>query len=151
MDGFKALNGSSMAMAHALAAASAFIDDMPNAESLAASRALDYAAKNPVQGITASFNPATDMQIWLDEKKVRVTANFLRDRGNPMPTMFARVFGITDVNVRTIATAEARGIPANTALTTRTNNCVSLAAPNMISGMRLSASISREYMPAECP
>jgi Tfp pilus assembly protein PilX len=93
--------------AMALAAASAFIDDMPNAESLAASRAQEFAAKNPVQGVTASFNPDTDMQIWLNEKKVRVTANFLRDRGNPMPTMFARVFGITDVNVRTIATAEA--------------------------------------------
>ena len=93
--------------AMALAAASAFIDDMPNAESLAASRALDYAAKNQVQGVTASFVPATDMQIWLDEKKVRVTANFLRERGNPMPTFFAKLLGINDVNVRTIATAEA--------------------------------------------
>ena len=93
--------------AMALAAASAFIDDMPNAETLAASRALDYAAKNQVQGVTASFNPATDMQIWLDEKKVRVSANFLRDRGNPMPTFFAKILGISDVNVRTIATAEA--------------------------------------------
>ena len=93
--------------AMALAAASAFIDDMPNAEPLAASRALDYAAKNQVQGVTASFNPDTDMQIWLDEKKVRVTANFLRERGNPMPTFFAKILGISDVNVRTIATAEA--------------------------------------------
>lgn len=93
--------------AMALAAASAFIDDMPNAEALAASRATDYAARNPVHGVTASFNPATDMQIWLDEKKVRVTANFLRERGNPMPTMFAKIFGINDVNVNAIAAAEA--------------------------------------------
>ena len=97
--------------AMALAAASAFIDDMPNAETLGASRALDYAAKNQVQGVTASFNPDTDMQIWPDEKKVRVTANFLRERGNPMPTFFAKLLGISDVNVRTIATAEAS--PAN--------------------------------------
>lgn len=93
--------------AMALAAASAFIDDMPNAETLAASRALDYAAKNPVQGVTASFVPATDMRIWLDEKKVQVTANFLRERGNPMPTFFAKILGISDVNVNAIATAEA--------------------------------------------
>ena len=79
--------------AMALAAASAFIDDMPNAESLAASRALDYAAKNPVQGVSASFVPATDMQIWLADKKVQVTANFLRERGNPMPTFFAKLLG----------------------------------------------------------
>ena len=93
--------------AMALAAASAFIDDMENAEALAASRAAEYAVNNPVFGVTADFVPATDMQIWLDEKKVRVTANFLRERGNPMPTYFAKVLGINDMNVNAIAAAEA--------------------------------------------
>ncbi|MCL7937717.1 MAG: Tad domain-containing protein [marine benthic group bacterium] len=93
--------------AMALAAASAFIDDMPNAETLAPIRATEYASRNPVNGVTASFVPDTDMQIWLDEKKVRVTANFLRERGNPMPTFFAKVLGIDDVNVNAIATAVA--------------------------------------------
>ena len=37
----------------------------------------------------------------------------------------------------TIATDEARAIPANTALTMRTSSSVSLAAPRMISGMWL--------------
>ena len=97
--------------AMALAAASAFIDDMPNAETLAATRATEYAANNPVHGIIASFNPDTDMQIWLTERKVRVVANFLTERGNPMPTMFAKILGIREANVRTIATAEA--VPAN--------------------------------------
>ncbi|MGW8282916.1 MAG: pilus assembly protein TadG-related protein, partial [Gemmatimonadota bacterium] len=56
--------------AMALAAASAFIDDMPNAETLAATRAAEYAANNLVHGVTASFDPDTDMQIWLSERKV---------------------------------------------------------------------------------
>jgi len=93
--------------AMALAAASAFIDDMENAETLAASRAAVYAANNPVSGVIADFDPATDMQIWLTEKKVRVVANFLTERGNPMPTYFAKILGIREANVRTIATAEA--------------------------------------------
>ena len=94
--------------AMALAAASAFIDDMENAEALAASRAAEYAVNNPVFGVTADFVPATDMQIWLDEKKVRVTANFLRERGNPMPTYFAKVLGFNDMDVNAIAAAEAQ-------------------------------------------
>ncbi|MCL7968821.1 MAG: Tad domain-containing protein [marine benthic group bacterium] len=93
--------------AMALAAASAFIDDMPNAETLAAARAADYAARNPVNGVTASFNPATDMQIWLADRKVRVWANFLDERGNPMPTFFAKILGISSVNVNAVAAAEA--------------------------------------------
>lgn len=93
--------------AMALAAASAFIDDMPNAEALAAARASDYAEQNPVNGVTASFNPDTDMQIWLDDRKVRVWANFLKERGNPMPTFFAKVFGVSSVNVNAVAAAEA--------------------------------------------
>ena len=93
--------------AMALAAASAFIDDMPNAEALAPERATEYASRNPVNGVTASFVPDTDMQIWLDEKKVRVSANFLSERGNPMPTFFAKVLGIDAVNVNAIATAVA--------------------------------------------
>lgn len=97
--------------AMALAAASAFIDDYPNAESLAAARATEYAANNLVHGVTASFNPDTDMQIWLTERKVRVTANFLSARGNPMPTFFAKILGISNVDVNATATAEA--VPAN--------------------------------------
>jgi Flp pilus assembly protein TadG len=93
--------------AMALAAASAFIDDPENAQTLAASRAADYAGRNPVFGVTADFQPDTDMTIWLADRKVQVVANFTRDRGNPMPTYFAKVLGIADANVRTVATAEA--------------------------------------------
>ncbi len=93
--------------AMALAAASAFIDDAVNIETIAGQRATEYAENNPVQGITASFDPATDMQIDLAARRVRVWAIFTQDRGNPMQTWFARVLGINSVNVVTMAAAEA--------------------------------------------
>jgi len=93
--------------AMALAAASAFIDDPQNAEPLAAARATEYAQNNPVFGITAAFVPATDMQIDLTERRVRVWAHFTEARGNPMRTFFARVLGIDEVDVVAMAAAEA--------------------------------------------
>lgn len=93
--------------AMALAAASAFIDDPQNAEPLAAARATQYAQNNPVFGVTAAFVPATDMQVDLTERRVRVWAHFTEARGNPMRTFFARVLGIDDVDVVTMAAAEA--------------------------------------------
>ena len=93
--------------AMALAAASAFIDDPQNAEPLAELRATEYAQNNPVYGVSAAFDPATDMQIDLAEKRVRVWAHFTEARGNPMRTFFARVLGIDDVDIVAMAAAEA--------------------------------------------
>jgi hypothetical protein len=97
--------------AMALAAASAFVDNEENAEPVAIQRADAYASSNPVFGITAAFNPATDIEFDYANRRVRVWAHFTEERGNPMRTFFARVLGIDDVDVITMAAAEA--VPAD--------------------------------------
>ena len=97
--------------AMALAAASAFVDNGDNAEPVAIQRADAYATNNPVFGITAAFDPTTDIQFDYPNRRVRVWAHFTEARGNPMRTFFARVLGIDDVDVITMAAAEA--VPAD--------------------------------------
>ena len=69
-------------------------------------RAKEFANLNPVRG-----NPVIlldeDIDVILDSAKVRVRVNNVRDRGSAINTFFARVFGVRNVNVRTLAAAWA--------------------------------------------
>ncbi|MBT8460962.1 MAG: hypothetical protein KJO44_00440, partial [Gemmatimonadetes bacterium] len=91
--------------AAALAGAGAFVAS-PGNEGLARVLAAEYAARNAVR-----FESVTlledDIVIDTDALTVEVTVFRNRDRGNAIPTFFARVFGVQDVNIAATATAEA--------------------------------------------
>ncbi len=91
--------------AAALAGAGAFIAS-PGNGALARVLATEYAARNDVR-----FESVTlledDIAIDTDALTVEVTVYRNRGRGNAIPTFFARVFGVQDVNIAATATAEA--------------------------------------------
>ncbi len=91
--------------AAALAGAGAFVAS-PGNGGLARVLAAEYAARNAVR-----FESVTlledDIVIDTDALTVEVTVFRNRDRGNAIPTFFARVFGVQDVNIAATATAEA--------------------------------------------
>jgi hypothetical protein len=55
--------------------------------------------------------PAEDVEVDLANYRVDVTVRHIASRANPIPTFFARVFGVINVNVQAHAAAEA--VPAN--------------------------------------
>jgi Flp pilus assembly protein TadG len=94
-----------VADAAALAGAGSFITQ-PDDEARARQWALDYAAKNTVSGAMADVRPE-DVDVLLDEHKVRVRVRNTGARGNAIRTIFARVLGWDEVDVVTVAAAEA--------------------------------------------
>jgi hypothetical protein len=95
----------------ALAGASAFIDDPVNADPIARARAEDYGERHSVRGQNVVVVPAEDVQVDLTNFRVDVTVRHIGARSNPVSTFFARVFGVTGVDVQAHAAAEA--VPAN--------------------------------------
>jgi hypothetical protein len=91
--------------AAALAGAGAFVGS-PGNERLARTLATDYAARNKVRADAVTVQE-DDIVIDADALTVKVTVYRNRERGNAIPTFFARVFGVNDVNVAASATAEA--------------------------------------------
>ena len=91
--------------AAALAGASALLVD-PDDAAGAVARAKDYAARNTIRGQPCSVLDE-DVHVILDSAKVRVFVHNVRSRGNAIGTFFARVFGVSSVDVRTMATAWA--------------------------------------------
>lgn len=91
--------------AAALAGAGAFVTS-PGNESLARQLATDFAAHNDVR-FDAVELLEDDIAVNSDELLVSVWVYRNRERGNAIPTFFARVFGINDVNIAAMATAEA--------------------------------------------
>lgn len=91
--------------AAALAGAGWLITDPDDADG-ARARAKEYALLNTVRG-----NPVVvldeDIDVILDSSKVRVRVNNLRSRGSGIRTYFARVFGVRQVDIRTLAAAWA--------------------------------------------
>lgn len=78
----------------------------PNSESAARSEAISFAAKNVIRG-DASIVLPEDVEVLLGESKVRVTVHRSIDRGSPVGTFFARLFGVGEVDVRAMAAAIA--------------------------------------------
>ncbi len=89
--------------AHAGASALIF---SPGSEAAARSEAILFAAKNDVRGEESIVLPE-DVQVFLDEWKVRVTVHRTIDRGSPIGTFFARIFGVHEVDIRAMAAAVA--------------------------------------------
>lgn len=73
-------------------------------EAGARAEAIDFGGRNDIQGDAVEVL-SEDVEIDLGNGFVRVTARRLGDRGNPVSTWFARVFGIEDVDVTAVATA----------------------------------------------
>jgi hypothetical protein len=100
-----------LADASALAGASSLIDT-PGDEAAARARAIEWAVENTVAGENVTVLPE-DVDVLLDEWKVRVRVFRNEARGNAVPTFFGRVLGIDRVGIVVNAAAEAA--PANTA------------------------------------
>jgi len=94
-----------VADAAALAGAGSLIT-APYDEARARQWALDYAAKNTVLGTTADVRPE-DVDVLLDEHKVRVRVFNVNSRSNAIRTIFGRVLGWETMNISTVAAAEA--------------------------------------------
>jgi Flp pilus assembly protein TadG len=78
----------------------------PDDADLARQTAIDYAAENDVRGITAEVQPA-DVDVDLVNDRVRVRMFRTQARGNPIETFFARILGVDQTGVATVAAAEA--------------------------------------------
>lgn len=94
--------------AHAGASALIFY---PNSESAARSEAIAFAAKNNIRGQASVVLPE-DVEVILDESKVRVTVHRTVGRGSPIATFFARLLGVHEVDIRAQAAAIARSAGA---------------------------------------
>lgn len=96
----------------ALAAAAVFINPPATPTSTvqtAKAWALQFAQMNDVnqQPVVAPAITDGDIVVDLTQEKVRVTVHHSQARGNAIPTIFARVLGIFDVDVVTTAVAQA--------------------------------------------
>jgi Flp pilus assembly protein TadG len=91
--------------AGALAGAASFISE-PNNADRPRQWAIEYAAKNSVNK-AAAVVLTEDVDVLLDEKKVRVRVRNIAERNNAIPTIFARVLGWNEMNVGTVAAAQA--------------------------------------------
>lgn len=89
----------------ALAGAASLIFS-PNDEAQARQWAKDWAAENPVRKTLITLRDE-DIDVLLDERKVRVRTLRRTDYGGPVPTIFARIFDVDFVNVDAVAAAEA--------------------------------------------
>jgi hypothetical protein len=79
----------------------------PNDEAGARTRAEQFAEQNPVRGITPDVIPDQDIDVILDSAKVRVRVHMIDARSLAIPTYFARVFGVDEVDVAVVAAAWA--------------------------------------------
>lgn len=91
--------------AAALAGASAFVQS-PGNDLLARSLAVEYGAQNDVRGDAPELLEG-DVEIDTDALTVKATVYRVSERGTAIPTFFARVFGVDEVDVAATATAEA--------------------------------------------
>ncbi len=94
-----------VADAAALAGAGSLITQ-PDDEDRARQWALDYAAQNTVLGTIADVRPE-DVDVLLDEHKVRVRVYNVASRSSAIKMIFGRVLGWQSRDVSTVAAAEA--------------------------------------------
>lgn len=76
----------------------------PGDEDRAREVAIDFGGQNYVHGTSVEVLPE-DVEVLLDEGKVRVTVHRTADRGSAIGTWFARVFGVDQVDVAAVAAA----------------------------------------------
>lgn len=89
----------------AMAGASALIESPDNA-GYARTLAITYAGENDIRGDSAAVLPE-DIDVDLAARTVTVRVQRTQTRGNPLPTFFARVFGVNSVDITATATARA--------------------------------------------
>jgi Flp pilus assembly protein TadG len=94
-----------VADAAALAGAASFIT-APDDADRPRQWAIDYASRNRVHATIADVRPE-DVDVLMAEQKVRVRVRNITERGNAIRTIFAQVLGWDEVNIGTIAAAEA--------------------------------------------
>jgi hypothetical protein len=95
----------------ALAGAAAFIfvaDSDPTTQNqYARLLAKEYTAHNEVMAKSVTLRDPEDIDVMLADRKVRVRSLHRDDYGGAITTVFARVFGVDEVNVSSYAAAEA--------------------------------------------
>lgn len=84
----------------------------PTDDAGAETEAINYGALNTVTDIPVTLLPQ-DVDVDLAQQKVTVTVRRRGDRGTAVPTWFARVFGVNEVDVE--ARAAAQVLPAGSA------------------------------------
>lgn len=89
----------------AMAGASGLIES-PHVPAYARALAIEYAGNNTVRGQTATVL-AEDVDVDLAARTVTVRVLRTADRGNPLGTFFARIFGVNSVNITARAVARA--------------------------------------------
>jgi len=89
----------------ALAGAGALILSPDNVE-FATAEAIKFSSKNDIRGTQAVVLPE-DVDVDTDRDRVTVRVLRTQERGNPVGTFFAGVFGVNTVNISTYATARA--------------------------------------------
>jgi len=89
----------------ALAGASALIESPDNRE-YATALARDYGERNEIRSLKADVRDE-DVTVDLANRRVTVRVHNISERGNPVGTFFARIFGVNNVNISTYATAQA--------------------------------------------
>ncbi len=89
----------------ALAGAGALILSPDNVD-FATAEAIKFSSKNDIRGTQAEVR-AEDVDVDTDLDQVTVRVLRTRERGNPVGTFFARIFGVNTVNITASATAEA--------------------------------------------
>ena len=89
----------------AMAGASVLIDS-PNNNEWAVDEAMEFAAHNKIRG-TATSVLEEDVVVDLTARTVGVQVLRTEERGNPLGTFFARIFGVSEVNITAYAKARA--------------------------------------------
>ncbi|MEN8144747.1 MAG: pilus assembly protein TadG-related protein, partial [Gemmatimonadota bacterium] len=78
----------------------------PDNDEWATQEATEYASTSLVRKDPVQLLP-TDVTVDLTQRTVRVVVNRTADRGTPVGTFFARIFGVSAIDVVADATAEA--------------------------------------------
>jgi hypothetical protein len=92
--------------AAALAGAASFIE-APLDEDAARDLAEEVGEQNTVRNEAVEIDPAADIEVDVPNERVTVRVRRSAANGNPVPTFFARIFGIGFADVEAEATAEA--------------------------------------------
>jgi hypothetical protein len=87
-------------------AGAAMLIQSPHSSGLARYRAIEYAGFNAIQGDGALVLDE-DVAVDLGARTVSVQVLRTDERGNPMGTFFARIFGVSSVNITAYAKAKA--------------------------------------------
>jgi hypothetical protein len=97
-----------------MAGAAAFIHAQGNVDDVARDWAIHFAAQNMVDQSPVNLHRVTDIEVDAAAERVSVTVRHTEARGNPITTVFARMLGVSSVDIVTFAAAEATAASALT-------------------------------------